>query len=82
MTLIERPHSFCGRISLNLPIIMGPLATASPPALAAAVANTGGLGASAAQIGTALLRSLEAAIYSVWSGALSRRWNAAQALIR
>ena len=44
MTPTERSLAFCSRFGLNLPIIMGPMASASPVALAAAVANAGGIG--------------------------------------
>jgi nitronate monooxygenase len=40
-----RAQEFCARFGLRLPILLAPMAGASPPALAAAVANAGGLGA-------------------------------------
>jgi nitronate monooxygenase len=39
-----RAAAFCTRFGLRVPILMAPMANASPPALAAAVANAGGLG--------------------------------------
>jgi nitronate monooxygenase len=45
MRPIARARSFCDRFGLTIPILMAPMAGASPPALAAAVANAGGLGA-------------------------------------
>ena len=39
-----RSSDFCARFGLTVPIIMGPMAGSSPPALAAAVANAGGMG--------------------------------------
>lgn len=41
----ERALAFCRRYSLQLPILMAPMAGASPAGLAAAVANAGGMGA-------------------------------------
>lgn len=40
-----RAEAFCRRFGLRLPILLAPMAGACPPALAAAVANAGGLGA-------------------------------------
>ena len=40
----ERAESFCRRFGLRAPILMAPMAGACPPALAAAVANAGGMG--------------------------------------
>lgn len=40
-----RAAEFCARFSLRVPILLAPMASASPPALGAAVANAGGLGA-------------------------------------
>ena len=45
MTPSNRARAFCGTFGLRTPVVMGPMASASPPALAAAVANAGGLGA-------------------------------------
>ena len=42
---IVRARTFCARFSLDLPVLMAPMAGSSPPALAAAVANAGGMGA-------------------------------------
>jgi nitronate monooxygenase len=42
---LTRARDFCQRFGLRVPILMAPMASASPPALAAAVANAGGLGA-------------------------------------
>lgn len=41
----DRAAAFCARFGLAAPILMAPMAAASPPALAAAVANGGGMGA-------------------------------------
>lgn len=41
----QRVDAFCRRFNLRLPILMAPMAGACPPALAAAVANAGGMGA-------------------------------------
>jgi nitronate monooxygenase len=40
----ERAATFCARFGLGVPILQAPMAGASPPALAAAVANAGGMG--------------------------------------
>ena len=44
MTVGDRASAFCARFGLRVPILMAPMASASPPALAAAVANAGGMG--------------------------------------
>jgi nitronate monooxygenase len=50
MTKVElspagRAEAFCARFGLRLPILLAPMAGACPPALSAAVASAGGLGA-------------------------------------
>jgi nitronate monooxygenase len=42
---LERAEAFCRRFGLRLPIALAPMAGACPPALSAAVARAGGLGA-------------------------------------
>jgi len=42
---LDRARAFCTRHGLEIPVLMAPMAGASPPALAAAVANAGGMGA-------------------------------------
>lgn len=42
---IARAEAFCAAYNLRLPILLAPMAGACPPALSAAVANAGGLGA-------------------------------------
>ncbi|KPQ07403.1 MAG: nitronate monooxygenase [Rhodobacteraceae bacterium HLUCCA12] len=42
---LDRARSFCKRYALDCPILMAPMAGSSPPALASAVANAGGMGA-------------------------------------
>jgi nitronate monooxygenase len=42
---VVRAEAFCERFGLRLPILLGPMAGSSPPALSIAVANAGGLGA-------------------------------------
>jgi nitronate monooxygenase len=44
-TASERVAAFCARYGLRLPILEAPIAGACPPALAAAVARAGGMGA-------------------------------------
>ncbi|KLJ01421.1 nitronate monooxygenase [Luteimonas sp. FCS-9] len=41
----QRAAAFCARFGLRVPVLMGPMAGACPPALAAAVAEAGGMGA-------------------------------------
>ncbi len=41
----ERTDHFCRQFGLRMPILQAPMASASPPSLAAAVANAGGMGA-------------------------------------
>ncbi len=41
----NRSRAFCRRFGLRIPVLMAPMAGASPPALAAAVAEAGGMGA-------------------------------------
>ena len=45
MTARHRAQAFCTRFGLATPSLMAPMAGACPPALAAAVANAGGMGA-------------------------------------
>ena len=40
-----RAEKFCSRLGIRLPILLAPMAGASPPSLSIAVANAGGLGA-------------------------------------
>ncbi|MDP4027261.1 nitronate monooxygenase [Methylobacterium sp. NEAU 140] len=42
---IERAEAFCARFGLRVPILLAPMAGATPPALSAAVSSAGGLGA-------------------------------------
>ena len=44
-TLNERTRRFCEQYRLRLPVLLAPMAGACPPALSAAVANAGGMGA-------------------------------------
>ena len=44
MSAATRAEAFCVRYGLRVPILMAPMAGACPPALAAAVANGGGMG--------------------------------------
>lgn len=45
MAGLQRARDFCTWLGINKPILMGPMAGSSPPALAAAVAEEGGVGA-------------------------------------
>ena len=42
---LTRAEAFCRRFGLRVPVLLAPMAGACPPALSAAVANAGGLGA-------------------------------------
>ncbi len=44
MASLARAQAFCDRFGLRIPILLAPMAGACPPALAAAVANAGGMG--------------------------------------
>ena len=44
ITPLSRARAFCGAYQLRVPILMAPMAGASPPSLAIAVAKAGGLG--------------------------------------
>ena len=65
-----RAADFCARFGLSAPILMAPMAGACPPALAAAVANAGGMGAMGA------LTSDPAAI-AAWAAAFRAQSNGA-----
>ncbi|MGH8148731.1 MAG: NAD(P)H-dependent flavin oxidoreductase [Steroidobacteraceae bacterium] len=43
-SVLSRPQEFCREHGLDVPVLMAPMAGACPPALAAAVANAGGVG--------------------------------------
>lgn len=70
MTPRTRAAAFCDRFGLRLPLIQAPMAGASPPALAAAVANAGGLGG-----GGAL--NQQPADIAAWAKAVRRGSNGA-----
>ncbi|WP_376088667.1 NAD(P)H-dependent flavin oxidoreductase [Roseomonas sp. CCTCC AB2023176] len=66
----QRAEAFCERFGLRVPVVMGPMASASPPALAAAVANAGGLGSlGALQMGPVAIAD--------WAGTFRSRSNGA-----
>ena len=44
-TARTRAEAFCARFGLRLPVLLSPMAGACPPAMSAAVANAGGMGA-------------------------------------
>lgn len=58
----SRARDFCERFGLRVPVLMGPMAGSSPPALAAAVASAGGLGACGATL-------MDAPAIAGWSAA-------------
>src|SRR6201996_9101014 len=43
--IADRVQAFCDRLGLRVPILLAPMAGASPPSLSIAVADAGGLGA-------------------------------------
>ncbi|MDF2097457.1 NAD(P)H-dependent flavin oxidoreductase [Aquibaculum arenosum] len=45
MSVKQRTQAFCAAFGLEVPLLMAPMAGSSPPGLAAAVAQTGGMGA-------------------------------------
>jgi nitronate monooxygenase len=45
VSISDRTRAFCDRFGIRLPLLLAPMAGASPPALSIAVANAGGLGA-------------------------------------
>ncbi len=67
---LDRARAFCERFGLRMPILLAPMAGACPPALAAAVANAGGMGG-----GGALLMRPEA--IAAWIGAFRAASNGA-----
>ena len=46
----DRAKAFCDGLGLRMPILLAPMAGACPPALSAAVANAGGMGAMGALV--------------------------------
>jgi nitronate monooxygenase len=69
-TPLSRARRFCEAFGLRVPILQAPMAGASPPALAAAVANAGGLGG----CGALLMAPAEIA---AWMGAVRATSNGA-----
>ncbi|MGG5809207.1 NAD(P)H-dependent flavin oxidoreductase [Falsiroseomonas sp. CW058] len=70
MTPRDRAAAFCTRHGLRVPVLLAPMAGSCPPALAAAVANAGGMGASGA-----LLQ--DAAGIAAWTAAFRAASNGA-----
>lgn len=65
---LKRASVFCDRYGLRIPILMAPMAGASPPALAAAVANAGGMGGCGALL-------MEPEQIAQWTQAFRRQSN-------
>lgn len=65
-----RVAAFCGRFGLRVPILLGPMAGVPAPALSAAVASAGGMGA----CGAVMMRGPEIA---AWAAELRQRTNGA-----
>ncbi len=70
MTPHHRVNAFCTAYGLRLPILMAPMAGASPPALAVAVARAGGMGACGAL-------SMDAAQIHAWAEHVRTQTNGA-----
>ena len=66
----DRAQAFCDRFGLRVPILMAPMAGASPPGLAVAVANAGGMGACGALL-------MAPAAIAGWAGAVRAATNGA-----
>lgn len=65
-----RADAFCARFGLRAPVLQAPMAGSSPPALAAAVANAGGMGACGAlQLGPDAIAAWAAAFRAASNGA-------------
>lgn len=60
---LNRAEAFCQRFGLRVPILLAPMAGACPPALSAAVANAGGLGACGALL-------MQPAAIAAWAAAI------------
>ena len=69
-TARARAAAFCARFGLRAPILMAPMASASPAPLAAAVANAGGMGGLGAL-------TLKPAAIGAWAGEFRARSNGA-----
>jgi nitronate monooxygenase len=67
---LDRAEAFCRRFGLRLPVLLAPMAGACPPALSAAVANAGGLGACGALL-------MQPAAILKWAGELRAASNGA-----
>lgn len=66
----NRTAAFCARVGIRVPVLMAPMAGACPPALAAAVANAGGMGACGALL-------LDPAGIGAWAREVRGRSNGA-----
>jgi nitronate monooxygenase len=67
---LERAEAFCRRYGLRIPILMAPMAGACPPALAAAIASVGGMGACGALVmSPAAIRGWAAEVRAASNGA-------------
>ena len=66
----QRAQEFCRRFGLRVPILQAPMASASPPGLASAVANAGGMGGlGALQMDPAQIAAWVAAFRAASNGA-------------
>lgn len=74
---LDRARAFAARFGLAVPVLMAPMAGASPPALAAAVAEAGDTGRMYLLAGQAAGRAQEMPA----GGIVARMWTEAQALL-
>lgn len=68
--LHDRVQGFCARFGLRAPVLLAPMAGACPPALSAAVANAGGMGACGALL-------LQPGAIAGWAADVRARTNGA-----
>ncbi len=67
---VARAEAFCAAYDLRIPILQAPMASASPPSLAIAVANAGGLGGCGALM-------MQPAAISAWASEVRAASNGA-----
>src|SRR5438270_13703359 len=70
MNITEASRQFCPRFKLQVPILLAPMAGASPPSLSVAVCNAGGLGA----CGALMMQPSE---ILAWASSVRERTNGA-----
>jgi nitronate monooxygenase len=82
-TTVDRTTEFCTRLGFRVPILLAPMDGASAPAVSAAVANAGGLGACGALLMVQAWAGQSAARGSARPAVdkLRRRWDDARAIL-